>query len=147
VGEEISYTIPELESAQKLGRPVDAQKFNGLNLKHQMDIDELVYVGDTLLGHKGLLNSRRRHQPRASPTAPAALRWVNKTPDEILADFNEILTSCWAASGWAVMPSEAAHPAGAVRLHRHQKVSAGRERLDPDLHPREQHHHEVGRQA
>ena len=42
-GMELKYTIPELESAAKLGRPVDQQKFEGLQLKHQMDIDEQVY--------------------------------------------------------------------------------------------------------
>src|SRR5271157_214116 len=44
-GMELKYSIPELESAAKLGRPVDQQKHAGLQLKHQMDIDEQVYIG------------------------------------------------------------------------------------------------------
>jgi hypothetical protein len=36
----------ELESAAKLGRPIDDQKLQALHLKHQMDTDEQVYVGD-----------------------------------------------------------------------------------------------------
>jgi major capsid protein len=39
---ELKWTIPELESAAKLGRPVDQQKFAGMQLKHQMDVDEQV---------------------------------------------------------------------------------------------------------
>lgn len=40
---EVKYTIPELESAIKLGRPVDQQKFAGMNLKHQMDTENQLY--------------------------------------------------------------------------------------------------------
>jgi hypothetical protein len=41
-GIEIKYTIFELESAAKIGRPIDTQKYNGMKLKHDMDIDEQV---------------------------------------------------------------------------------------------------------
>ena len=104
---ELKYTIPELESAAKLGRPVDQQKYEGLQLKHQMDIDEQVYAGDTGYGLYGLVN-----QPNTVVTNVASVQtsggnttWATKTPDDILADVNEILTSAWATSGWAVMPS------------------------------------------
>jgi hypothetical protein len=104
-GLEIKYTIPELVSSQKLGRPVDAQKFDALRLKHQMDVDEQVYIGDTTFNQPGLLNytgvgtiSNVVNGAAGSPL------WINKTPDEILADVNQLLTSVWTASGWAVMP-------------------------------------------
>ena len=42
---QLSWTLPELISAEKLGRPVDQQKYEGMQLKYQMDIDEQVYVG------------------------------------------------------------------------------------------------------
>ena len=54
-GTEISYSIPELLSAQQLGRPVDEQKFAGMQLKWQMDIDEMVYIGDTDFTKYGLI--------------------------------------------------------------------------------------------
>jgi hypothetical protein len=121
---EISYTIPELESAQKLGRPVDAQKYNGLVLKHQMDTDEQVYVGDAILGQKGLLNSAAVTNVAAVANgAGGSPAWVNKTPDEILADINELLTSVWAASGWALMPSELRLPPAQYGYLATQKVS------------------------
>jgi hypothetical protein len=107
-GMELKYTIPELESSMKLGRPVDAQKYNGLKLKHNMDVDEQVYVGDSTLAQYGLVNSPLV-TPSAVPDGAAGAgktEWVFKTPAEILADINELLTSVWAASGWAVMPTE-----------------------------------------
>ncbi len=105
-GMEVSYTIPELESAQKMGRPVDAQKLEGLKLKHQMDIDEMVYIGDTTLGKTGLVNNAAVTNVTnvANNAGGTSSLWTAKTPDEILADINEILTSAWAASGYAVTP-------------------------------------------
>jgi hypothetical protein len=52
-GQEISWTVPELASAQKLGRPVDVQKYEGMKLKWNMDTDEQVYIGDNELGVAG----------------------------------------------------------------------------------------------
>jgi hypothetical protein len=54
---ELGWSIPELESAQRVGRPVDSQKVDGMELKRQMDIDEQIYVGDQTLGVTGLVNS------------------------------------------------------------------------------------------
>lgn len=109
-GMEVSWTLPELESAQKAGRPVDAQKFNGMNLKHQMDTDEQVYIGDDILGQSGLVNSSLVAVGNVANGASGSPKFINKTPDEILADFNELLTTCWANSGWALMPGEVRLP-------------------------------------
>lgn len=101
-GMQIGWTIPELESAQKLGRPVDAQKFEAMKLKHQMDIDEQVYIGDTALGLSGLLN----HTLMTNSTNAVTGSWTGgtTTPAQILADVNEHLNSVWAASGFAICP-------------------------------------------
>jgi hypothetical protein len=106
---EVKYSILELESAAKLGRPVDEQKTAALKMKHQMDIEEMVYIGDTGFLEKGLLN-----QSAVTPTnlpngsVSASPKWVAaaKTPDDILADVNAALTTVWAASAWAVMPNQ-----------------------------------------
>lgn len=105
-GMELKYSIPELESAARLGRPVDDQKYEGLKLKHQMDIDEQVYVGDATTGDTGLVNSSEvtnvSNLPNGAASSPL---WTSKTPNEILADVNNVIQSAWSASGWAVMPN------------------------------------------
>jgi hypothetical protein len=98
---QIGWTIPELESAQKLGRPIDTQKYSGLTLKHQMDIDEQVYIGDSALGLQGLANSSM--VPRSNAQTG---NWATATPQQILDDVNELLNSVWAASGFAVCPEK-----------------------------------------
>jgi hypothetical protein len=106
-GMEVKYTIPELLSAQKLGRPVDAQKFEGMRLKYQMDIDEMVYIGDAMFNQVGLVNN-----PNVGTTGNVvngvsdSPLWTNKTPQEILNDVNTLLTSVWTASGFAIVPSK-----------------------------------------
>lgn len=104
-GMEIKFSIPELESAAKLGRPVDDQKYEGLKLKHQMDIDEQVYTGDASTGDTGLVNHTLVTNVSNVPNGAAASPlWSTKTPAEILADVNALITSVWSATGYAVMP-------------------------------------------
>jgi hypothetical protein len=103
-GMELKYTILELESAAKIGRPVDVQKYEGLQLKHQMDIDEMVYIGDTTTGDSGLLNNGLVTPVNVVAGVAGFTTWAQKSPDEILADINFALNQVWAASAWAVMP-------------------------------------------
>jgi hypothetical protein len=102
-GLELGYTIPELESAQRLGRPVDSQKLEGIKVKHNMDIDEMVYTGDTVITRYGLVNSTAVTNNTNAVTGA----WLGgtTTPAQILADVNEILYSAWKATGFKYCPS------------------------------------------
>lgn len=97
---QLGWTIPELESSNKIGRPIDTQKYEGMQLKYQMDIDEQVYVGDSALGLYGMLN----HPLMTNVGNAVTGTWATATPALILADVNSMLTSVWAASGYSVMP-------------------------------------------
>lgn len=123
-GMELSWTIPELESSLRLGRPIDAQKYSAMQLKYQMDIDEQVYIGDSTLGVYGLCNLPQVAVTNAPNGAASSPLWTSKTPDEILADVNTFLNAIWAASGWAVMPTELRIPPQLFGLLVSQKVSS-----------------------
>lgn len=99
-GMQVGWTIPELESAKQVGRPVDSQKYQALLLKHNMDIDEQVYIGDTMLGVDGLLTSSKVGATNVNKN------WKAATPQEILDDVNLILNNSWVASGFAVCPDK-----------------------------------------
>lgn len=124
-GMEVAYTLPELESAMRLGRPVDAQKLAGLQLKHQMDIDEMVYMGDSTLSQKGLVNddSVVTHALVAADGTASSTLWTAKTADLILRDVNELLTATWAASGYAIVPDRLLLPPTRYSYIISQKVS------------------------
>lgn len=108
---ELKFTIFELESAAQTGRPIDSQKLEGLQLKHEMDTDEQVYYGDTGTGDLGMTNNAT--QVTAQNFVAGALggtAWTTKSPDEILNDFNTALTTVWQTSAWAVPPSRVLIP-------------------------------------
>jgi hypothetical protein len=106
-GMELGYTIPELESSIKVNRPIDSTKHDGLKLKFNMDVDEQVYVGDAPLGIFGLTNSPLVPATNAAPTGSnGSSTWANKTPQQILADVNAVLTAAWAATGYAFVPTK-----------------------------------------
>lgn len=119
LGQEISYTSVELERSQLTAQPIDVQKFNAMNIMYQMNTDEMIYVGDTAVGAEGLLNSSL-----VSVGSAATGSWATATPDEILADVNEMIESAWAASGYAVCPDKVLLPPAKFAYIASQKVSS-----------------------
>jgi hypothetical protein len=122
-GMELNYTIPELDSAQRLGRPVDTQKYEAIKTKHQMDIDEMVYIGDGAYGNFGLLNSPAVTQMTAPNGKAGTSTWATKTHDEIIADVAAVLMQAWTASGWAIAPTDLRLPPAAYGIAAARKVS------------------------
>ncbi|HAT1514532.1 MULTISPECIES: DUF2184 domain-containing protein [Morganella] len=99
--QEVGWTVLELASAQKVGRPIDTQKYEGMRLKWNMDTDEQVYIGDKELGVPGLLNL-----PDVIPVAAAAAWTATTDPDVIVQDINMVLSDGWVRSGYAVCPGK-----------------------------------------
>ena len=103
-GMELGWTVVELAAAQQVGRPIDAQKYDGMQLKWQMDNDEQVYIGDTAKGLKGLLTL-------ATGTGKVALTnatktWATSTADEMRDSINTLLTTAWKNSAYSMVPTD-----------------------------------------
>lgn len=98
-GMELGWTLPELASAMRAGRPVDAQKYDAMQMKWNMDVDEQVYIGDADKGMPGMLNL-----PSITPVAAAAAWTATTDPDVIVQDINLVLSSAWVSSGYALCP-------------------------------------------
>ncbi|EIL88536.1 hypothetical protein UU9_12333 [Rhodanobacter fulvus Jip2] len=105
-GMSLQWSVFELAASQKVGRPIDLQKANAMNLKWNMDLDEQTYIGDTQLGVSGLFNNPNVSTSNAPNGAASSPLWANKTPTEILADVNAVLNAAWAASGYKYVPTE-----------------------------------------
>ncbi|QFH73067.1 DUF2184 domain-containing protein [Atlantibacter hermannii] len=99
-GMELGWTVVELAAAAKVGRPIDTQKYDAMQLKWNMDTDEQVYRGDTQLGVKGLTNYT------GAALTNAAKTWAASTPDEIRASINKVLSDAWAATGYTLVPRD-----------------------------------------
>ena len=123
LGQEVSYSSVELERSQLLGQPIDAQKFNALNTIYQMATDEMIYVGDTAVGAEGLVNSTLVTSGSVPNGTGGSPLWINKTPDEILKDVNDMITAAWQASGFAVCPDKLLLPPAQFAYISSQKIS------------------------
>ena len=99
-GMELGGTVVELAAAAQVGRPIDTQKYDGMQLKWNMDTDEQVYIGDAAKGAKGLLNLSQ-----VTPTN-AAKTWATSTPDEIRASINQVLSNAWTRSAYSKVPED-----------------------------------------
>jgi hypothetical protein len=121
---ELGYSIPELLSAQQVGRPIDEQKYAGMQLKWQMDIDEMVYIGDSALRKYGLVNSDRVTTGFVSAGGSGGLAWTTKTASEILEDVNALISSAWAAAAYAICPTKLLLPPAQFAYITSQTVSS-----------------------
>jgi hypothetical protein len=94
------YDMEELAQAQMLGHNLNADKARYARFAAEQFIDQAALFGDVGANFTGLLNS-----PQVT-TGPAAavgnlngftnsLLWVNKTPDQILADVNGMIAGIW----------------------------------------------------
>ena len=119
---ELAFTFIELQRSQLLGQPIDTQQLEALKFLYNMEVDAMVYVGDESVGAQGLINSSLVTVYTVTAGA-AGSTWVLKTPDEILADINKILTDTWSASGFAMVPSELRLPPAQYASITTRKVS------------------------
>lgn len=99
-GMELGWTVIELNAAAQVGRPIDTQKYDGMQLKWNMDTDEQVYIGDAAKGAKGLLNLSQVTPTNATKT------WAISTADEIRASINQVLSNAWARSAYSKVPED-----------------------------------------
>lgn len=118
-GMQLGYSLIELEAAQQIGRPLEQQKMAGLKMKYNMDMDEMVYVGDASLGKTGLVNN-----PDVS-VANVAGAWSTGSPEVILEAVNDILTAAWKQSGYALCPTHLLLPPQQYALLNQPVTSAG----------------------
>ena len=84
---------------QQIGRSLTQILDDGLRLNHSKLLDRNVYVGLTKAGTTGLVNNASVATTLAAYNAAGTSRlWVNKTPVEILGDFNTIINNTWENS-------------------------------------------------
>ena len=138
-GMELGWTVIELQAAAQVGRPVDTQKYDAMQLKWNMDTDEQVYRGDTQLGVKGLFNYTGVSLGNATKT------WAASTNQEILDSINKILTDAWLASGYTLVPRDLRLPPKAFALLSQRIVSdAGNQSLLTYLTTNTIAYHQIG---
>jgi hypothetical protein len=110
-GEGLAYSLPELESAAQLGRPIDQQKIRALDDEYQLQMDAQAYLGWNGNNTFGLINSPLVTATNLPNGVSGFPYWQpragvgGKTAGEILTDMATMVYAPWAASGFAVKPN------------------------------------------
>lgn len=115
----LGYSVVELEKCVQLGRPIDTQKYEGLKLKHQMDTDEMVYLGDKQLGEYGLVNNPNVKLHNSTQSFEGA------EAKQILDTINDFISEVWKQSGYAVCPERLLLPGKQYSLLTQPVTEAG----------------------
>lgn len=100
------FNILDVQRAMQENRDLTADKTDAIHLKHEMDIDEQVYIGDKRIGHAGMLNNK------AVKVLGSLEAWADTTTDKkICSDLNELLQIAWDNAGQAFAPDTLLLPA------------------------------------
>lgn len=97
---EVGFDVFELAKAQQVGRPIDTMKFDAMRIKHQRDIDEQVYIGDTETGATGLLNDTSVEKSNVGAFNPASA-----TAQDFLDMINTVLQSAYQNTEYIMVPN------------------------------------------
>lgn len=102
-GMEVAYDVFELQKAMQAGRPIDVQKYDAMKLKHQLDIDRMVYLGDSEVGTSGVPGLLNNDDGVTVENVGAFS--ATTSADKIIGYFNDILDAAWKATQYARIPN------------------------------------------
>ena len=97
----------DMQRAQYIGRSLDALLQDGVRMAYDKHNDANVYMGLPEYNTTGLINNPDAVETTVAAGASGKTNWVDKTPQEILADINTALTATWdaAANDKPAMPN------------------------------------------
>jgi len=115
LGQNLQYSVVDLRASERTQQPLDTQQQIAFRELYNQYTDEMVYLGDDNFDNsaspaEGLLNSSVVTSSTVPNGASGFPEWSTKTADEILADINDLLTSTWEDSAYAVVPAKLGLP-------------------------------------
>lgn len=89
VGTSYGYNIDEIQSSQLTGAGLDQRRANASRRAVEQTINTVAFFGDEVSGMPGLFSNP--NIPTGAVVNPGSgTEWVNKTPEEILFDVNDL---------------------------------------------------------
>ena len=89
VGISYGYNLDEIQSSQLTGASLDQRRANAARRSNEQVVNDVAFFGDTTSGLPGLFSNP--NIPTGAVVNPGSgTAWVNKTPDEILFDVNDL---------------------------------------------------------
>jgi hypothetical protein len=109
IGTSFGYSVKEIRRSQLAGLPLDQRRAIAAQRASDELIDKIAWLGDTATGLFGLIN----YPGISEYTVPAvgnqngatnSKKWVNKTPDQIIADIAGIINGVVVATNGKEIP-------------------------------------------
>lgn len=97
-GAGFDFSIQEIRAAAKAGRPLERQRADTARKVIDVKLDAILASGDSSFGLKGILNLASTNTATASTKGSGGTAWLDSndvlvaTPDEVLADLNQMIT-------------------------------------------------------
>lgn len=89
VGISYGYNLDEIQSSQLTGSSLDQRRANAARRSNEQVVNDVAFFGDSTSGLPGLFSNP--NIPTGAVVNPGAgTEWVNKSPDEILFDINDL---------------------------------------------------------
>lgn len=89
VGISYGYNLDEIQSSQLTGAALDQRRANAARRANEQTVNDVAFFGDAISGMGGLFDNP--NIPTGAVVNPGGgTEWVNKTPDEILFDINDL---------------------------------------------------------
>lgn len=89
VGISYGYNLDEIQSSQLTGQGLDQRRANAATRSVEQVVNDVAFFGDATSGLPGLFSNP--NIPTGAVANPGSgTAWVNKTPDEILFDVNDL---------------------------------------------------------
>ena len=106
LGDSYGYSVQEIRAAQFAGRGLEQRKANAARRGVEQKINKIGWFGDSEHGLNGFLNHPNitRVAVDDSGTGSSTL-WADKTPDQILADMNDLANNIFEVTNGVEMPN------------------------------------------
>ena len=89
VGISFGYNLDEIQSSQLTGSSLDQRRANAARRSNEQVVNDVAFFGDASSGLPGLFSNP--NIPTGAVVNPGSgTAWVNKSPDEILFDINDL---------------------------------------------------------
>lgn len=91
VGISYGYNLDEIQASQLTGGNLDQRRANAARRSNEQVVNDVAFFGDITSGMGGLFDNP--NIPTGAVVNPGAgTEWVNKTPDQILFDVNDLFS-------------------------------------------------------
>lgn len=114
------YGLEEINQAQMLGMNLEGEKAMAARLIYERTVDNIAFNGDVEKGWAGLYNS-----PLVTAAGATTGDWATATEDQILADFNELLSGVYTATNEIAMADTVLLPSTKLQFLASKRLGDG----------------------